>query len=71
MALAACNITQEQLAGVEQAAAGSAASVSDALASTDGDVPSGFSGQLIFVDSELLQLEDPEALGYMIRGLKV
>jgi hypothetical protein len=28
-------------------------------------------GQLLFVDPQLLQLDDQEALGYLVKGLKV
>lgn len=63
-ALAACNITQEQLAGLPADKAVAAG------AGSEGDHGPGV-GQLLFVDCELLQLHDQEALGYMLRGLKV
>jgi hypothetical protein len=54
-ALKSCSITQQQLAGLDSTATDAA----------------GGAGALLFVDPELLQLEDPHQLHIMIQGLKV
>jgi hypothetical protein len=54
-ALKSCSITQQQLAGLDSAAPGAA----------------GGAGALLFVDPELLQLEDQQQLHIMVQGLKV
>jgi hypothetical protein len=79
-ALQQCSISQEQLAGIAlpapaaTSAAGAATSNTDrsgATSETAAAAAAAGSGQLLFVDPELLQLEDQEALGYLLKGLKV
>jgi hypothetical protein len=54
-ALRSCSITQRQLAGLDAA----------------GSTADGAAARLLFLDSELLQLEDPLQRSIMIQGLKV
>jgi hypothetical protein len=54
-ALKSCSITQQQLAGLDSAVPNAA----------------GGAGALLFVDPELLQLEDQQQLHIMVQGLKV
>lgn len=55
-ALRSCSITQQQLAGLDGAA---------------GAAGGAAVGTLLFVDPELLQLEDSQQRSIMVQGLKV
>jgi hypothetical protein len=56
-ALKACSLTQQQLAGLG--------------AAEDAAVVHGGAAGLLFVDPELLNLEDPQQHNIMMQGLKV
>jgi hypothetical protein len=68
VALQHCGITQQQLAG---AGAESSGSSSADGAQTAAAAAAGEAGQLLFVEPQLLQLDDQETLGYLVKGLKV
>jgi hypothetical protein len=72
VALQHCGITQEQLAGISPTAAAAAdTSITGDSVAASATAAAADCGQLLFVDPELLQLADEEALRYLVKGLKV